>query len=156
MTGYPILGLNKTPSHGVVFHAATRSEGSRVVNAGGRVLGVTSWNDSLRSAIEYTYQAVTEISFTGMQYRKDIGQKGLRFNQAPSTYESAGVDIEAGNRAVKLMKEAVASTYNNRVLSGLGSFGGLFEISNLGKDPVLVASTDGVGTKVELAARLAG
>ena len=154
MTGYPILGLDKTPSHGVVFHAATRSENSRVMNAGGRVLGVTSWNDSLRSAIEYTYQAVTEISFTGMQYRKDIGQKGLQFNQSPSTYESAGVDIEAGNRAVKLMKEAVASTYNDRVLAGLGSFGGLFEISNLGKDPVLVASTDGVGTKVDLAARL--
>ncbi len=58
------------------------------------------------------------------------------------------------NRAVRLMKENVHATYNERVLAGIGSFGGLFDASNLGREPVLVASTDGVGTKVELAARL--
>ncbi len=70
-----------------------------------------------------------------------------------SDYASAGVDIEAGNRAVELMKESVKSTYGPQVLAGIGSFGGLFDVSELkGMDkPVLVASTDGVGTKVKLA-----
>lgn len=73
-----------------------------------------------------------------------------------SDYASAGVDIEAGNRAVELMKESVKSTYGPQVLAGIGSFGGLFDASALkGMDkPVLVASTDGVGTKVKLAAEV--
>ena len=71
-----------------------------------------------------------------------------------SDYASAGVSIEAGNRAVELMKSAVKSTYGPEVLAGIGSFGGLFDASALKemKNPVLVASTDGVGTKVKLAA----
>ena len=71
-----------------------------------------------------------------------------------SSYASSGVDIDAANRAVDLMKDAVRSTYTSSVLAGIGSFGGLFDASALKemKSPVLVASTDGVGTKVKLAA----
>src|SRR5512147_895021 len=71
-----------------------------------------------------------------------------------SQYAASGVDIDAGNRAVELMKEAVHATYNESVLAGIGSFGGLFDVSALKQmdHPVLVASTDGVGTKVKLAA----
>ncbi|CAG0944435.1 phosphoribosylformylglycinamidine cyclo-ligase [Anaerolineae bacterium] len=72
-----------------------------------------------------------------------------------SSYVASGVDINAGNRAVELMREAVRSTYDKRVLAGIGAFGGLFDAVVL-KDmraPVLVASTDGVGTKVKLAAQ---
>lgn len=71
-----------------------------------------------------------------------------------SQYASSGVDIDAGNRAVDLMKDAVKSTYTTSVLAGIGSFGGLFDVSALKhmEHPVLVASTDGVGTKVKLAA----
>ena len=153
LTGYPISGLDVPIENGMVFHAGTRLDGVQPVNAGGRVLGVTCWNSTLRSAIEHVYQVVTGISFTGMQYRHDIGQKGLK-SATPATYQSAGVNIEAGNKAVDLMRSAVLSTYNERVLAGIGSFGGLFDASGLGSQPVLVASTDGVGTKVELAARL--
>ena len=69
-------------------------------------------------------------------------------------YASSGVSIDAGNRAVELMKDAVKATYNESVLAGIGSFGGLFDASALKQmnNPVLVASTDGVGTKVKLAA----
>jgi len=71
----------------------------------------------------------------------------------PLSYVSSGVSIDAGNRAVDLMKDAVNSTYTESVLSGLGSFGGLYDVSALKEfdKPVLVASTDGVGTKVKLA-----
>jgi phosphoribosylamine--glycine ligase len=71
-----------------------------------------------------------------------------------SAYASSGVSIDAGARAVELMKASVKSTYSPAVLAGIGSFGGLFDASELKKmhHPVLVASTDGVGTKVKLAA----
>lgn len=71
-----------------------------------------------------------------------------------TAYARAGVDIEAGHRAVALMKEAVARTHGPRVLGGIGGFGGLFRagFEHL-QDPVLVASTDGVGTKTKVAAQ---
>lgn len=69
-------------------------------------------------------------------------------------YKTAGVDIDAGNRAVALMKAAVRSTHNANVLTDIGTFGGLFALNQLPASPVLVASTDGVGTKVKLAAQL--
>lgn len=73
----------------------------------------------------------------------------------PSDYAVSGVDIDAGNRAIELMKAAVKSTYGPEVLGGIGAFGGLYAASalKLMKSPVLVASTDGVGTKVKLAAQ---
>jgi|SRR5581483_5711581 phosphoribosylformylglycinamidine cyclo-ligase len=70
-----------------------------------------------------------------------------------SIYAASGVNIDAGNRAVDLMREAVRATYNENVLAGIGAFGGLFDataLKNL-RAPVLVASTDGVGTKVKIA-----
>jgi phosphoribosylformylglycinamidine cyclo-ligase len=78
----------------------------------------------------------------------------VRDSVQASAYSTAGVDIDAGNRAVDLMKNSVRATYNDAVLAGIGSFGGLFDASALKQmdHPVLVASTDGVGTKVKLAA----
>ena len=68
------------------------------------------------------------------------------------SYKKAGVDVEAGYKAVKLMKEHVAKTFTKGVLTDLGGFGGLFEIDKEDlKNPVLVAGTDGVGTKLKLA-----
>lgn len=71
-------------------------------------------------------------------------------------YARAGVNIAAGNRATELMKAAVRTTYGPEVLSDTGSFGGLYDASALKtmNAPVLVASTDGVGTKTKVAARL--
>ena len=69
-------------------------------------------------------------------------------------YKQSGVDIDAGNRTVDLMKDAVRATFTPQVLADVGSFGGLYALDNLPPQPVLVASTDGVGTKVKLAAQL--
>ncbi|MBI9051546.1 MAG: phosphoribosylformylglycinamidine cyclo-ligase [Anaerolineaceae bacterium] len=72
-----------------------------------------------------------------------------------SAYESAGVNIDAGQQAVNKIKKHVHATYTKNVLSNTGSFGGLFSLDAVEKikNPVLVASTDGVGTKVKLAAQ---
>ncbi|MBI5304771.1 MAG: phosphoribosylformylglycinamidine cyclo-ligase [Chloroflexi bacterium] len=79
----------------------------------------------------------------------------VRSSASSPLYTGAGVDINAGNRAVELMRDAVRSTYGKEVLAGIGAFGGLFDAAALQtmRAPVLVASTDGVGTKVKLAAQ---
>lgn len=71
-------------------------------------------------------------------------------------YAEAGVNIEAGNQVVRLIRDAVRATHGPEVLASVGAFGGLFSASAFKAmhDPVLVASTDGVGTKTLVAARL--
>ena len=68
------------------------------------------------------------------------------------TYADSGVDVKAGEEAVNRIKELAASTFNSQVLTGLGAFGGFFQpdIANI-KNPVLLSSTDSVGTKLKLA-----
>ncbi len=69
-------------------------------------------------------------------------------------YTRSGVDIDAGERAVELMRGAVDSTRRPEVLGGIGGFGGAIAIPAGYRDPVIVSSTDGVGTKVAIAAAL--
>ena len=73
-----------------------------------------------------------------------------------SAYAAAGVDIDAGDRAVELMKEWVAKACRPEVIGGIGGFAGLFDASALAqrRHPVLATSTDGVGTKVAIAQAL--
>ena len=70
----------------------------------------------------------------------------------PLDYKSAGVDIDAGNEAVRRIKTLAKSTFTPGVLSDIGSFGGLFKLDTTAwKEPVLVSSADGVGTKLKVA-----
>ena len=76
-----------------------------------------------------------------------------------TTYQSSGVDIAAGTRATELIADAVRSTHSSAVLAGIGAFGGCFDLAAaLGDEqaqrPILVASTDGVGTKTLVATAL--
>ncbi|MBP8273436.1 MAG: phosphoribosylformylglycinamidine cyclo-ligase [Acidobacteria bacterium] len=66
-------------------------------------------------------------------------------------YKQSGVNIDAGNEVVRRIKSLARGTYTSNVLSGVGSFGGLFRVDPSLKEPVLVASADGVGTKLKLA-----
>jgi phosphoribosylamine--glycine ligase/phosphoribosylaminoimidazole synthetase len=137
----------------VFFAAATeRPDGSRVTS-GGRVLAVTGLGDDLAAARDAAYGALTHVSFNGMQVRRDIGWRAP--GAMTRSYASAGVSIDEGNRAVSMLKEAVERTHTENVLGGIGAFGGGLDVTFLKsyERPVLVASTDGVGTKVELAAR---
>jgi len=82
--GKEISGLDRAARRsGVyVFHAGTKKDGNRFLTDGGRVLGVTGWDDTLKGAIELTYKAVKDIRFEGMHYRRDIGAKGLRIRKS--------------------------------------------------------------------------
>ena len=75
-------------------------------------------------------------------------------SKTPLSYAQAGVDIDAGNRLIERIKPIVTKTRRPEVLSGIGGFGGLFELPGGYKSPVLVSGTDGVGTKLTLALAL--
>ncbi len=66
------------------------------------------------------------------------------------SYKDAGVNKEEGYKSVGLMKDLVKKTHNKSVLTGLGSFGAMYQLGQM-KDPILVSGTDGVGTKLEIA-----
>jgi len=78
-TGKEIRGLDslKGAPDVMVYHSATALRDGKVVTVGGRVLGVTALGANLDAAVQRAYEAVSKISFDGMQYRKDIGQKAL-------------------------------------------------------------------------------
>ena len=74
-----------------------------------------------------------------------------------ANYKSAGVDIDAGNEAVNRIKDSVRSTFTSNVLTGLGSFGSLYDLKSILENydnPVMVQSIDGVGTKIIIARKL--
>lgn len=76
----------------------------------------------------------------------------MTFNEKPVTYLDAGVDVESGNQLIQKIKHRVERTYTPGVLGSLGGFSGLFSLANHSmKEPVLVSSTDGVGTKIRFA-----
>ncbi|HLY42603.1 MAG TPA: phosphoribosylamine--glycine ligase [Terracidiphilus sp.] len=78
-TGFPIAGLNTAAQvpEVQVFHSGTARVGNQLVTSGGRVLGVTAAGDSMEQALSRAYQALAEIQFDGMYYRRDIGHRAL-------------------------------------------------------------------------------
>lgn len=84
-TGKKITGIESLAGEGdvVVFHAATGRQDGAFVTVGGRVLGVTALGANLDAAIQRAYEAVGKLSFEGMHFRKDIGQKALARLHAP-------------------------------------------------------------------------
>jgi phosphoribosylamine--glycine ligase len=79
-TGLPIQGLSKAEQvPGVhVFHSGSKQLGNQLVTNGGRVLGVTAAASSLDEALDRAYQAIAQIQFDGIYYRRDIGQRALK------------------------------------------------------------------------------
>jgi phosphoribosylamine--glycine ligase len=79
--GKEIFGLEEAEKvkDVVIFHAGTKRSSERYFTNGGRVLGVTGLGDSIKEAIDRTYQTVKKVHFEGMHYRKDIGNKALQF-----------------------------------------------------------------------------
>jgi len=105
--GMPISGLKdiKKMKDVVVFHAGTAEKEKNVVANGGRVLGVTALGNSVKKAISMAYSAVSRITWDGVYYRSDIGQKALkRIEQPPKVGIVMGSDSD-----YKIMEETVAA-----------------------------------------------
>jgi phosphoribosylamine---glycine ligase len=116
--GMPISGLDKVKRmrDTYVFHAGTSKDKDRIVAAGGRVLGVTSLGDTVEKAIQKSYDAVSNIDWKGVYFRKDIGQKAVkRIARKPLVGIVMGSDSD-----LKVMEETMAA---------LRQFGVPFEIT---------------------------
>ncbi|KAL6713851.1 Bifunctional purine biosynthetic protein ADE1 [Lecanora helva] len=147
-----------------IFHAGTSlGEEDRLKTAGGRVIAATATAESLEAALRRAYWIMESINWPGKHYRKDIGYRAIkaaatspRAPLAPDssiTYADAGVSITSGNELVSRIKFHVKSTARPGAHSDIGGFGGIFSLADAGylKPPVLVISTDGVGTKLAVA-----
>jgi phosphoribosylaminoimidazole-succinocarboxamide synthase len=150
------------------FHAGTKTVASSdgasesLVTSGGRVLAVSAWRDDLDLAITAAYAAADKVGFEGLQRRSDIGWRALTSTTtaAPMTYAAAGVDIDAGNALIELIKPHCKRTIRSGCDADLGGFGGVFDLGaagfgsnneDTGDDVLLIGCTDGVGTKLRVA-----
>lgn len=139
-----------------IFHSGTSlSDNNGLLTNGGRVLMTVSLGKSLEIASAKAKLSAKKIKFDGKQYRNDIGHKGIAASILRSgklSYKSSGVDIEAGDSLVEIIKPMVGTTKIPGVLGSIGGFGGLFYPKDAGfNDPILVSGTDGVGTKLKIA-----
>ncbi|KAL6439191.1 hypothetical protein ACFW04_003846 [Cataglyphis niger] len=139
-----------------VFHCGTAiSSENKLVTNGGRVLITVSIASTLAMATARATQAARYISFDGKQFRTDIAHKGIArsiLQKGNLTYKISGVNIDAGDHLVSVIKPATCSTKRAGVLGTIGGFGGLFDIKAAGyNNPILVSGTDGVGTKLKIA-----
>ncbi len=164
----PTVELNAATQ---LVHAGTAMVEGKLVTSGGRVMNVVATGDNLSAALDNAYGVVDQFTETdGLFARPDIGWRHASRSSAgpnaerksamtpentPDAYAAAGVSFSAGDEAIEQIAEAVKSTHNDRVVAGVGSFGGVFDMSNLGmSQPLLVSSTDTCGTKTVLAAHL--
>ena len=168
------------PEGSRLIQAGTRDEAGSLVSAGGRVLNAVGVGHDLAEALERSYVIVNQLIGNGLFARQDIGWRYVErlaavdpnVNLSPNepkepsvstiagdsaaendAYASAGVSLAAGAATTKRIGAAVKSTHDERVVSGLGGFGGVFAATQLAgmAEPLLVASTDGVGTKTMIA-----
>ena len=135
--GYPTSPIRKDISYYKKnnVYAASIDENNYLL--GSRAIAVYGEGNTLKEAYVNCENLINEINKDNLFWRSDIG------HQNEITYKSCGVDIIKGNDFVKTIKQDVESTYNSNVLGKHGNFGGQFKFKN----DVLVASTDGVGTK---------
>jgi len=143
----------------IVFHAGTSKAGTDLITTGGRVLAVTAYATTLQQALEMAYAGIDKVTFDGRIYRRDIAHRALTASsqktQPGLTYAQAGVSVDNGNSLVEAIKPCIRSTRRPGADGEIGGFGGIFDLKATGyKDPVLVSSTDGVGTKLAVAVEL--
>ena len=158
LRGIPIPDV-EAPSGVEILHAGTKQGPDGLVSAGGRVLNVVATGPNLAAALAQCYPVVEQLTGSGLFARPDIGWRHLtvtKQDQKAQAYAESGVSLSAGAETTRRIGDAVKSTHDDRVVAGLGSFGGVFDIAALTKmdEPLLVATTDGVGTKTVLAEQL--
>ncbi|SMN18048.1 similar to Saccharomyces cerevisiae YGL234W ADE5,7 Bifunctional enzyme of the 'de novo' purine nucleotide biosynthetic pathway [Maudiozyma saulgeensis] len=165
--GYPeaynkgdVITINehKLPTDAYIFQAGTSisSDKNELLTAGGRVIAATAIAKTLKDAVAKAYEAVDCIDFKGKYFRKDIAHRAFDENTSKTsiTYSDSGVSVDNGNLLVQKIKDMVKSTRRPGADSDIGGFGGVFDLKQAGYDTdetLLVAATDGVGTKLIIA-----
>ncbi|KAI3405839.2 hypothetical protein KGF56_001446 [Candida oxycetoniae] len=149
------------PESTFIFHAGTsEKDDGKIVTSGGRVIAATAIADTLKESVNKAYVGVDHVSFNKKYHRKDIAHRAFRdadkyqHKSQKVTYADAGVSVENGNLLVETIKAKVKSTSRSGADSDIGGFGGLFDLRAAGydaADTLLVAATDGVGTKLRIA-----
>jgi phosphoribosylformylglycinamidine synthase I len=129
-----------------------------VCNAQGNVFGLMPHPERYIHALQHPQRRGTRAQGDGLLIFRNAfahAKKMDAINRASTTYAASGVDIAAADSAKELMKEAVQATQGPEVLAGMGAFAGIFNPGDLQqmRQPALVASTDGVGTKTLIAAQ---
>ena len=148
---FPIQLSTNIPASSLIYasikqvtnhHGETYYEG-----LGSRTLAIITSDKTLKLASENAEYYASEVS-GDLHYRTDIGTilSTQSLQSTKTEYEKSGVSIDEGNKVVMSIKDLVESTYTKETLSNFGDFGGLYKID---KTRILVASTDGVGTKTE-------
>lgn len=151
------ISITETPNYTYIFHAGTTEKDGKVVTAGGRVIASTAIASTLRESVDRAYVGVDHVSFSKKYNRKDIAHRAFRDADSTATgttYAEAGVSVDNGNLLVEQIKAKVKSTSRSGADSDIGGFGGLFDLKAAGydgADTLLVAATDGVGTKLRIA-----
>lgn len=153
------INSSNLPNNTYIFHAGTKLDSNgKVVTSGGRVIASTSISNKLEDAVKHAYLGVDCVSFNGKYNRKDIAYRAFKESSDKKisiTYEDAGVSVDAGNKLVENIKKMVKSTARPGADSEIGGFGGLFDLKKAGfndiDETILVAATDGVGTKLRIA-----
>ena len=135
--GYPENSIKANIDYKPIENVYTASLDKDCNLLGSRALAVYSEGKNIEEAYENCEKIISRIDKEKLFWRKDIGR------EKTDAYKIAGVDIDEGNKFVKLIKKDVESTYTENVVGQHGNFGGQFKFNN----DVLVASTDGVGTK---------
>lgn len=139
----------------VIFHAGTASQNGKTVTAGGRVIAATGTAGTLKEAVARAYAGVDCVLFSNKYNRRDIAHRAFREPaRLGATYAEAGVSVDNGNLLVEQIKSVVKRTARAGTDSDIGGFGGLFDLAAAGyksADTLLVAATDGVGTKLRVA-----
>lgn len=151
------ITISEPPKDTYIFHAGTTEKDGKVVTAGGRVIAATATASTLRESVDKAYVGVDKVQFSKKYNRKDIAHRAFRDadnNATGTTYAEAGVSVDNGNLLVEQIKAKVKSTSRSGADSDIGGFGGLFDLKAAGydgADTLLVAATDGVGTKLRIA-----
>lgn len=150
------ITIESTPKDTYIFHAGTSEQNGKIVTSGGRVIAATATASTLRKSVDMAYVGVDLVSFDKKYNRTDIAHRAFRDaeKKAGTTYAEAGVSVDNGNLLVEQIKAKVKSTARSGADSDIGGFGGLFDLQAAGYDTsetLLVAATDGVGTKLRIA-----